>query len=171
MKTQGLLHSDPIHNFSHWTHVQFWAAGFQWPHWKRLELIATLKGAHTEVIVRREGIIHLLSVHEFDQILRLKIWKLQSTTHEPASPSLYCLEIWKSFMPNAFCQTFTGSNTGHATLKTNTARMHSVTKSPWSGCQATFVPEPLLPFSFQALWWFVSCCLCTLVWEKRMKRS
>lgn len=54
------------------------------------------------------------------------------------------------------------------TFKTNIQRIHSITKSPWSGCQATLVAEPLLPFSFSAsLWWFALYCLCTLVWKRK----
>lgn len=53
------------------------------------------------------------------------------------------------------CQTLLNSNNwAMALFKMSTPRMYSITKSPWSGCEATLERELLNPFSF-SLWWFV----------------
>lgn len=68
--------------------------------WRCLGLIAMLRGAHTEVVKRKECITHSLSVHEYAQTVGRWIW---SCSPPPTSPFLSACTISKT--PKQSCIT------------------------------------------------------------------
>lgn len=123
-------------------------------HRRRPGLIATLKGTHTEVVQWTEGNVYSLLQHEFVQIFRLKILKLHSATRKPDSLGLSVLGVWQTFLWRR-----------HRTRHFEDKRLRSMTVSPWCGCQATLVWQPLLPFSCKLSWFCCERFLYMNLWE------
>lgn len=75
--------------------------------------------------------------------------------HPPDSFCLSVLGVWQTFL---WCR--------HRTRHFEDKRLRSMTVSPWCGCQATLVWQPLLPFSCKLSWFCCERFLYMNLWER-----
>lgn len=125
-------------------------------HQRRPGLIATLKGAHTEVVQWTEGKVFFNSTAWICLNILSENLKV-AFRHPPARFffDLSVLGVRQMFLLRR-----------HWTRCFEDKRLRSITASPWSGCQATLVWQPPLPFSYKLSWFCPERFLYTNLWER-----